>query len=135
MPFHSGVIFRFQLLVFREVSNFSGSQHQTLSSYQTIIIPTDLNKLNRKKEAKKTQFLTSKTSFQCFKRFLSPPKLFSLFPKKKNTENLTHPVAFHCPDCAGGKLHIPKNPFGQFVLLGSFLHPFFGWAKFSAGSL
>lgn len=51
LPFHFGVIFRFQLLVFLEVSNFSGSQHQTLSSYQTIIIPTDLNKLNRKKRS------------------------------------------------------------------------------------
>lgn len=130
LPLHFGMIFRFQLLVFLEVSNFSGSQHQTLWWYQ-IYYTYGLEQIEKKKSTK-TQFLTSKTSFQLF----APPKLRTFFvsPPKKNTENLQNSRGcFSLSRLCGGKLHVSNNPLGQFVLLGSFLHPFFLRGKVFCG--
>ena len=89
---------------------------------------------NWKKEVnKKDQFFYFKNIFPV----VCPSKTtyFLCFPPKKNKTSKTHRGGFSLSRLCGGKLRIPKNPLGQFVLLGSFLHPFCGGAKFSAGSL
>lgn len=53
-------------------------------------------------------------------------------PKKKKKNSKTHRGGFSLSRLCG-KLHIPKNPLGQFVFLGSFLQPFFGGGKVFCG--
>ena len=107
LPLHFGMIFRFQPLVFLEVSNFSGSQHQTLWWYQ-IYFTSWLEQIEKKKSTKKINFFTSKTSFQLF----APPKLRTFFvsPQKKTKPPKHTGGAFHCQDCAGENSAFPKIP-------------------------
>lgn len=94
------------------------------------ISPRDLNKLKKRSQQKRSIFLLQKHLSSCLPLQNYVLSLFPPPPQKKNSK--THRGGFSLSRLCG-KLHIPKNPLGQFVFLGSFLQPFFGGGKVFCG--